>query len=127
MLRDSFSFRQFMISHSLNIKFSSSSSKRSNCLSRRCSFAFTSRTSLRTRNRFLCTLRMRQVFLVATHAKHFSDASPKRHCLVVKEQDLQSRMLMNNISKLKTRNCFRWEDVRLLSFAKGIFHTFVTS
>ena len=130
---DFFSSRQFMVSHSLNIRFSSSSFKRFNCLFRRCSFAFASRTSFRTRTRSLCTLRMveegmtkSQGFPDATHARHFSDASPSKHCLPAEEQDLQGRMLMNRNPKFERRNCFRWEDVRLLLFAGGIFHTFGT-
>ena len=132
-LRDSLFSRQFMMFHSRNIKFSSSSFKRSNCLSRRWSFAFASRALLRTRNRSLCTLRMvkggmtkSQNFLDATHAKHFSNASPSKHCLPEEEQNLQGRMLMNKNPKFDKRDCFRWEEIRLLFFARGIFHAFET-
>ena len=130
---DFFSFKQFMVSHSLNIKFSFSFFRRSNCLLKRCNFAFASRTSFRTRTRSLWTLRIMkggmaksQDFLDATHARHFSNASSSKHCLLVEEQNLQGRMLIDKTSKFERRNCFRWEDVRLLFFARGIFHIFET-
>ena len=130
---DFFSFKQFMMFHFFNIKFSSSFFKRFNCLSRRCSFALASRTSFRMRNRFLCTLRMikekmtkSQILFDATHARHFSNASLNKHCLFAKEQNLQRRMLRDNTSKLKIKNYFRWEEVRLLLLIKGIFHIFGT-
>ena len=133
VLCDFFFFKQFMMFHFLNIKFFSSFFKRFNCLSKRCNFAFASRTSFRTRNRSLCTFRMMkkkmtksQVFLDATHVKHFSNASLNKHCLIAKEQNLQGRMLMNNVSKFEIKNYFRWEDVRLWFFVRGIFHTFET-
>ena len=92
VLCDFFSFRSFMMFHSLNIKFFSSSFKRFNCLSKRCNFVFASRTSFRTRNRSLCIFRMMkggmtrsQAFLNATHVKHFLNASFNKHCLIVKK------------------------------------------
>ena len=122
-----------MMSHFFNIKFSFSFFKRFNCFSKRYNFVFASRISFRMRNRFLCTLRMMkkemtrsQGFLDATHVKHFSNASLNKHCLIAKKQDLQERMLMNNISKFEIKNCFRWKNVQLLNFAKSIFHTFGT-
>ena len=131
MFYDFFSFKQFMIFHFLNIKFSSSFFKRFNCFSKRCNFAFASRISFQTRNRFLCTLRMikekmtkSQIFFDATHVKHFLNASLNKHCLITKKQNLQKRMLMNNVSKFEIKNCFRWKNVRLLFFVKDIFHIF---
>ena len=125
VLRDSFFFKQFMLFHSFNIKFSFSSFKRFNCLFKRCNFAFASRTSFRTRNRSLCTFRMMndemtrsQNFLDATHAKHFSNASPSKHCLLAKEQDLQRRMLMNKNSKFKKKGLFLLRECAIVAFRK---------
>ena len=122
-----------MIFYFFNIKFSSSFFKRFNCFFKRCNFAFASRISFRTRNRSLCILRMMkeemtksQNWLDATHARHFSNASSSKHCLFAKKQDLQRRMLTNKNSKFEKKDCFRWENVRLLNFARGIFHTFET-